>query len=83
MLKKAVENDRYLISHFQTLLEAQFDQNIKFKNEINKINPSELRLEPLGWDANGLRYWCQFDPACNVRVYQEDVEEETWDLIAQ
>lgn len=43
----------------------------------------ELRLEPIGKDQKGFSYWYQIDELCNVRVYREDPDEETWDLIAK
>ena len=67
----------------QNLLEAQFDGNIKFKNEINKVTSDELRLQPLGKDIQGRRYWHQLDDDCNLRVYREDLDEETWDLVSR
>lgn len=67
----------------QTLLDAQFDLNNKFKADINKLAAEELRVEPLGKDKVGQSYWCQFDPAANVRVYKEDQDEETWKLVAK
>ncbi|XP_014241479.1 remodeling and spacing factor 1 isoform X2 [Cimex lectularius] len=67
----------------KALLELQFDCNPKFKLEVNKLTAKELRLKPLGTDDTGQSYWCQFDPSCNLRVYKEDTEEETWDLVAK
>ncbi|XP_026810357.1 remodeling and spacing factor 1 [Rhopalosiphum maidis] len=67
----------------KTLFEAQFDSNVKFKSEINKLESSTLHSQPLGWDRSGVAYWVQFDRACNLRVYREDIDEDTWEIVAK
>ena len=64
------------------LCETQFDLNAKFKLEINKIESKTLRLSPVGKDKLGNAYWFQVDPEANLRVYREDLDEETWELVA-
>ncbi|XP_059488331.1 remodeling and spacing factor 1-like isoform X2 [Neocloeon triangulifer] len=67
----------------KALLEAQFDLNVKFKAAINKLTASELRLTPLGRDADGQIYWAQQDNKLNLRVYQEDEDENSWNLVVK
>lgn len=78
-------DDNYIIILFllQTLFEAQFDSNAKFKAEINKQESSMLRSQPLGWDKSGVAYWVQFDRAYNIRVYKEDIDEDIWKIVAK
>lgn len=61
----------------------QFDHHIKFKNGVNKLTAEELRTHPLGRDKAGHAYWFQSDDNYQIRVYKEDVDEETWTLIAK
>ena len=67
----------------KNLLEAQFDGNVKFKAEINTKDADDLRMEPLGRDKLGNLYWYQVDGDASMRVYKDDPEEETWELVAQ
>lgn len=69
--------------NFQEILEMQFDHNLRFKNEINKIPANELRSQPLGRDKAGHAYWFHSDENCQVRIYKEDLDDETWKLIAK
>lgn len=67
----------------QSLLEMQFDLNQKFKNTINNIKDAkELRAQPIGKDKFGNDYWCTIDEKCNIRVFQENVDDETWKIVA-
>ncbi|GAB6019803.1 hypothetical protein CHUAL_001346 [Chamberlinius hualienensis] len=65
------------------LLESQFDGNTKFKNEINKMTADELRLLPIGRDIRGKMYWYHQDRDLNLRIYREDQDDETWEIIVK
>ena len=39
-------------------------------------------LPQIGKDKLGNCYWFQVDPEANVRVYREDLDDETWELVA-
>ncbi|XP_050499335.1 remodeling and spacing factor 1 isoform X2 [Diabrotica virgifera virgifera] len=65
------------------LLEMQFDYHVKFKNDINKLSADDLRSQPLGRDKAGHNYWFQADDNYQIRVYKEDIDDETWSLIAK
>lgn len=75
----------YILNIFvlQELFELQFDSNTKFKAEVNKISAVDLRSQPLGKDKQGHAYWFQNDDNCQIRVYKEDPDEETWTLVAK
>ncbi|CAH1176306.1 unnamed protein product [Phaedon cochleariae] len=71
------------IRALKELLEMQFDYNVKFKNDVNKLSSTELRSLPLGRDKAGHAYWFHSDENYQIRVYKEDIDEETWTLIAK
>lgn len=66
----------------KNLLESQFDVNVKFKNLINAKLSQDLRLEPFGKDKDGNVYYCQMDEKANIKVYQENQDEESWTVVA-
>lgn len=66
----------------KNLLEGQFDVNAKFKNLINAKPSQELRLEPFGKDKDGNVYYCQTDEKANIKIYQENQDEESWTVVA-
>ncbi|XP_055644693.1 remodeling and spacing factor 1 [Toxorhynchites rutilus septentrionalis] len=66
----------------KALVETQFDRNVKFKGHINSIPAEQLRSEPVGRDRFGNIYWCIMDKHCNVRIFRENVDDETWCVVA-
>lgn len=67
----------------QALIGSQFDYNVKFKTDINKLGIDDLRLTPFGRDIKGNNYWLHSDDDLNLKIYKEDLEEEKWELIAK
>lgn len=43
---------------------------------------AELRSQPLGKDKLGNAYWSTIDDQCNLRIYQEHLDEEIWKVVA-
>ena len=41
----------------QAACDSQFDSNLKFKMEVNKLPAELLRLSPVGLDMDGNRHW--------------------------
>ena len=41
----------------QTLLECQFDYNVKFKEKVNEAGAEQMRFLPIGRDKEGQAYW--------------------------
>lgn len=64
-------------------MEVQFDANTKFKNAINLKAANDLRAQPIGKDNLGNVYWYTLDEKCNLYIYQENVDDETWRLVAK
>ena len=61
----------------------QFDSNTKFKAIINSTAAADLRSQPAGRDKFGNVYWCTLDDQCNLRVFQENLDDETWKIVAK
>lgn len=39
-------------------------------------------MEPFGKDKDGCVYYCQVDEKANIKVYQENQDEESWTVVA-
>ncbi|XP_075149115.1 uncharacterized protein LOC142223163 isoform X2 [Haematobia irritans] len=64
------------------LLESQFERNAKFRAKILAQSADSLRSEPIGRDRLGHAYWFTQDNDCNLRIYQEHLDEEIWQVVA-
>lgn len=67
---------------FQEVLESQFDKNPNFRTIVGAQSATELRGQPLGKDKLGNAYWSTVDAQCNLRIYQEHLDEEIWKVVA-
>lgn len=63
-------------------MESQFERNAKFRAHILTLNANTLRSEPIGRDRLGHTYWLTQDADCNLRIYQEHLDEEIWQVVA-
>ncbi|XP_073822555.1 uncharacterized protein [Musca autumnalis] len=64
------------------LLESQFERNTKFRAKILTQSAESLRSEPIGRDRLGHAYWITQDNDCNLRIYQEHLDEDIWQVVA-
>lgn len=64
------------------MLESQFDKNPNFRTIVGAQSATELRSQPLGKDKLGNAYWSTVDNQCNLRIYQEHLDEEIWKVVA-
>lgn len=65
------------------LLENQFERNGKFRSELLQLKADSLRSDPIGRDQHGYSYWFTQDKDCNFRVYQEHLDENSWQIVAR
>lgn len=73
----------FIIVYFsQEILESQFERNLKFKTELNLLSADELRSQPIGKDKLGNAYWSTIDNNLNLRIYQEHLDEDIWQICA-
>ncbi|XP_039969202.1 protein piccolo [Bactrocera tryoni] len=67
---------------FRELLESQFQRNGKFRAQILTMSADSLRSQPIGRDRLGHTYYFTQDSDGNLRVYQEHLDEEIWQVVA-
>uniref|UniRef100_A0A0K8U1U3 Remodeling and spacing factor 1 n=1 Tax=Bactrocera latifrons TaxID=174628 RepID=A0A0K8U1U3_BACLA len=67
---------------FRELLESQFQRNGKFRAQILTMSADSLRSQPIGRDRLGHTYYFTQDSYGNLRVYQEHLDEEIWQVVA-
>ncbi|KAH9512758.1 hypothetical protein Btru_038123, partial [Bulinus truncatus] len=68
----------------KTLLECQFDYNVKFKEKVNESSAEDMRFLPIGRDREGQAYWYFLDKDMNLLVYKEEQDDDaanTWQLV--
>ncbi|ESO07425.1 hypothetical protein HELRODRAFT_134872, partial [Helobdella robusta] len=53
----------------KALMEQQFDTNMKFKDKLDGMPPDLLRVQPIGRDIYGRKYWSFMDKDMNLRVF--------------
>lgn len=63
-------------------MESQFEKNPNFRTLISAQTATDLRSQPLGKDKLGNSYWSTLDDQCNLRIYQEHLDEEIWKVVA-
>lgn len=63
-------------------MESQFDKNPNFRTTVCAQSATELRSQPLGKDRLGNAYWSTIDDQCNLRIYQEHLDDEIWKVVA-
>lgn len=63
-------------------METQFEKNPQFRTIISAQSGADLRSHPLGKDKLGNAYWSTLDEQCNLRIYQEHLDEEIWKVVA-
>lgn len=68
--------------YLKELLESQFQRNGKFRAQILTMSADSLRSQPIGRDRLGHTYYFTQDADCNLRVYQEHLDEEIWQVVA-
>lgn len=66
----------------QEILETQFEKNPQFRTVIATQTGTELRSHPVGKDKLGNAYWSSLDDQCNLRIYQEHLDENIWKVVA-